>query len=72
MEGIFVIMDGFYPFSTTTKITQFLAFGVWEFDITRIIYPTATVDEILNGWNTLVAKRIPMDLLFLSLYKRCG
>jgi hypothetical protein len=47
-----------------------LAFGVWEFDITKIIHPTATVDEIINGWNTLVSKRIPMDLLFLSLFIR--
>jgi hypothetical protein len=45
-----------------------LAFGAWEFDITRIIHPTATIYEILAGWNTLVAERIPMDLLFLSLF----
>jgi hypothetical protein len=34
-----------------------LAFGVWEFDITKVIHPTATVEDILNGWNTLVAKK---------------
>jgi hypothetical protein len=51
--------------------TNILALGAWEFDITRIIHPTATIYEILAGWNTLVAERIPMDLLFLSLYKRC-
>jgi hypothetical protein len=48
--------------------TGILAFGAWEFDITRIIHPTATVYEIFAGWNTLVAERIPMDLLFLSMF----
>ena len=48
--------------------TNILTFGVWEFDITRIIHPTATINDIFAGWNTLVAERIPMDLLFLSLF----
>jgi hypothetical protein len=50
--------------------TNILALGAWEFDITKIIHPTATIYEILAGWNTLVAERIPMDSLFLSLFIR--
>ena len=37
-------------------------------DIRRTIYPTAKVEEILDGWNNLVAAKIPMDVLFLSLF----
>jgi hypothetical protein len=65
LEGINHVPQG------VNNKTNILALGAWEFDITRIIHPTATIYEILAGWNTLVAERIPMDLLFLSLYKRC-
>ena len=48
--------------------TNILALGAQEFDITKIIHPTATIYEIFAGWNTLVAEKIPMDLLFFSLF----
>ena len=36
--------------------TNTLAFGVWEFDITRIIHPTATIDEIFDAGILLLEK----------------
>lgn len=47
-----------------------LALGGQEFDITMMVCNTANIGQIFNGWNNLVAAKIPMDLLFLSLFLR--
>src|SRR5215216_251809 len=45
-----------------------LSFGGWEFDIRRTVYSTTNIEQIFDVWNSLVAAKIPMDLLFLSLF----
>jgi hypothetical protein len=44
--------------------------GGWKFNVSRVIYASATVNEILEGWNNLLRENIPVDILFLCLYIR--
>jgi hypothetical protein len=64
------ILEGNYDHlpRTVNNKANTLAFGGWEFDIRRTVYPTANIEQIFDGWNSLVAVKIPMDLLFLSLF----
>src|SRR5215207_6588699 len=59
--------DDHLPHTVNNK-TNTLSFGGWEFDIKRTIYSTADIKQIFDGWNSLVAAKIHMDLLFLSLF----
>lgn len=47
-----------------------VAIGGWEFKISKMIYPTATIKEILDGWMKLTEEGIPTDMLFLTLFFR--
>ena len=57
-----------HPPHTVNNKANTLFFGGWEFDIRRTVYSTANIEQIFDGWNSLVAAKIPMDLLFLSLF----
>ncbi|HEY7081676.1 MAG TPA: hypothetical protein VH500_18440 [Nitrososphaeraceae archaeon] len=49
---------------------NFIAFGLWKFAISKVIFPTSTMKEILNGWNILIQNEIDVDILFLVLFFR--
>jgi hypothetical protein len=55
------------PHDTANNI---VALGGWQFKISKTIYPLATINEILDGWNELIDDGIPVDLLFLTLFVR--
>lgn len=47
-----------------------VAFGGWEFKISKLVYPNATAKKILDGWAKLTQDGIPTDMLFLTLFIR--
>ena len=65
-----ICLDEYDKVPHRTDNNDIVALGGWEFNITKIIYPTATIQEIFDGWNELIEEKIPMDLLFLSLFIR--
>lgn len=36
----------------------------------KMVYPKATIKEVLDGWTKLIEDGIPIDLLFLTLFIR--
>jgi hypothetical protein len=44
--------------------------GGWEFKVSKMVYPKATIKEVMDGWTKLIEDDIPVDLLFLTLFIR--
>jgi hypothetical protein len=63
-----IALEGYDQIPHDTGSNHIIALGGFEFNIKKAIYPTATIKEIFDGWNELIAQEIPMDLLFLSLF----
>lgn len=42
--------------------------GGWKFNVSRVIYAYATINELVEGWKDLPHEKIPVDILFLSLF----
>ncbi|MFY9795686.1 MAG: hypothetical protein WAJ93_08355 [Candidatus Nitrosopolaris sp.] len=49
---------------------EVIMLGGWKFNVSRVIYANATVNDILDGWNNLLHENIPVDILFLCLFIR--
>ena len=49
---------------------EVMMLGGWKFNVSRVIYANATVNEILEGWSNLLHENIPVDILFLCLFIR--
>ncbi len=58
-----------YDFPTPFD-NNFITFGAWKFNLSRVIHPLATLPEIVEGWNELIGKGIPVDVLFVCLFLR--
>jgi hypothetical protein len=58
-----------YDFPTSVD-NNFITFGAWKFNLSRVIHPLAMLPEVLEGWNELIGKGIPVDVLFVCLFLR--
>jgi hypothetical protein len=72
-EDIALSEYGLRPQDCTMEIgsgEEVIMLGGWKFNVSRMIYANATVNEILEGWNNLLRENIPVDILFLCLLIR--
>jgi hypothetical protein len=49
---------------------EVIMLGGWKFNVSRVIYTYATINDIVEGWKELLHENIPVDILFLSLFVR--
>ncbi|MGB8936075.1 MAG: hypothetical protein WCC17_13315 [Candidatus Nitrosopolaris sp.] len=49
---------------------EVIILGGWKFNVSRVIYTYATINDIVEGWKELLHENIPVDILFLSLFVR--
>jgi hypothetical protein len=47
---------------------EVIILGGWKFNVSRVIYTYATINEIVEGWKDLLHEKIPVDILFISLF----
>jgi hypothetical protein len=72
-KGILLTEYDMMPQDVTGEVNvgeEVIMLGGWKFNVSRMIYRYATINEILEGWNHLLHEKIPVDILFLSLFIR--
>jgi hypothetical protein len=70
-NGILLTEYDMTPQDVTREVNfgeEVIMLGGWKFNVSRVIYTYATINEILEGWKDLLHEKIPVDILFLSLF----
>jgi|GEM_PF-1485081 hypothetical protein len=72
-NGILLTEYDMTPQDVTREVNvgkEVIMLGGWKFNVSRVIYTYATINEIEEGWKDLLHEKIPVDILFLSLFIR--